>query len=215
MVVFHRISDNMQHSNVKCTFMTMANHSMNQVFIRSINTTLTSIIPVFAMLLFGSETLKDFAFAMVIGLLAGAYSSIAIACPLFAMWKTHEPKFKKLEKKYGTQVGRFAFAHGSIAATPVAAEAPAVAADAAAPAVEPASAAHTATEKPKGASAGHGAVLTGAQKAKAQRAAQRKKKAGRPAKAQQAALDEPEIRIVDKEKFDKQGGKGEPGGESK
>lgn len=215
VVVFHRISDNMQHSNVKCTFMTMANHSMNQVFIRSINTTLTSIIPVFAMLLFGSETLKDFAFAMVIGLLAGAYSSIAIACPLFAMWKTHEPKFKKLEKKYGTQVGRFAFAHGSIAAAPVAAETPAVAADAAAPAVEPASAANAATEKPKGASAGHGAVLTGAQKAKAQRAAQRKKKAGRPAKAQQAALDEPEIRIVDKEKFDKQGSKGEPGGESK
>lgn len=220
VVVFHRISDNMQHSNVKCTFMTMANHSMNQVFIRSINTTLTSIIPVFAMLLFGSETLKDFAFAMVIGLLAGAYSSIAIACPLFAMWKTHEPKFKKLEKKFGTQVGRFAFAHGSLAPA-AAAPAPAPTAEAAAPAPVPAetsadaaSTSAPASAKPKKAASGNDAVLTGAQKAKAQRAAQRKK-AGRAAKPEKAEPDEPEIRIVDKEKFDELGNSDEPGGESK
>ena len=77
-----------------CSSATMAmtpNHSMNQVFIRTINTTLTSFIPVFAMLLFGGETLKDFAFAMAIGLIAGSYSSIAIACPLYCMWKTREP----------------------------------------------------------------------------------------------------------------------------
>ncbi len=114
VVVFHRIDDNMQHSELKCTFMTMANHSINQVLLRSINTTLTSIIPVIAMLLFGSETLKDFAFAMTIGLLSGAYSSIAIACPLYAIWKTREPKNAKLVKKYGAQVGRFEFAHGAL-----------------------------------------------------------------------------------------------------
>ncbi|WP_288071170.1 protein translocase subunit SecD, partial [Adlercreutzia caecimuris] len=67
VVVFHRINDNMKGEDIRCTFMTMANHSMNQVFIRTINTTLTSFIPVFAMLLFGGETLKDFAFAMAIG----------------------------------------------------------------------------------------------------------------------------------------------------
>lgn len=114
VVVFHRINDNMQHSEIKCTFMTMANHSINQVFLRSINTTLTSMIPVFAMLLFGSETLKDFAFAMTIGLVSGAYSSIAIACPLYSIWKTHEPKNVKLVKKYGTEVGRFEFMHGAL-----------------------------------------------------------------------------------------------------
>ena len=113
VVVFHRISDNMQHSEIKCTFMTMANHSMNQVFMRSINTTLTSIIPVLAMLLFGSETLKDFAFAMTIGLLAGAYSSIAIACPLFAIWKTRESKNVRLVKKYGAAIMHFEFARGA------------------------------------------------------------------------------------------------------
>lgn len=113
VVVFHRINDNMKGEDIRCTFMTMANHSMNQVFIRTINTTLTSFIPVLAMLLFGGETLKDFAFAMAIGLIAGSYSSIAIACPLYCMWKTREPKFAKLQKKYGTEIGRFEFDHSA------------------------------------------------------------------------------------------------------
>ena len=86
--------------------MTMANHSMNQVFIRTINTTLTSFIPVFAMLLFGGETLKDFAFAMAIGLVCGSYSSIAVATPLYAIWKTREPSYKRLAAKYGDEVGK-------------------------------------------------------------------------------------------------------------
>ena len=110
VVVFHRINDNMKESDVKCTFMSMANHSLNQVFIRSINTTLTSFVPVLGMLLFGGETLKDFAFAMSVGLIAGSYSSIAVATPLFAMWKSHEPKNAKLVKKYGTDITRFSFA---------------------------------------------------------------------------------------------------------
>ena len=58
--------------------MTMANHSVNQVFVRTINTTLSTLIPVVAMLLFGGETLRDFAFAMTIGLVCGSYSSIAV-----------------------------------------------------------------------------------------------------------------------------------------
>lgn len=109
VVVFHRIDDNMKETDIKGTFMTMANHSVNQVFLRSINTTLTSLIPVLAMLFFGGETLKDFAFAMAIGLVLGSYSSIFVATPLYAMWKTREPKYAKLEKKYGSEIGRFEF----------------------------------------------------------------------------------------------------------
>ena len=123
VVVFHRINDNMKAESIRCTFMTMANHSINQVFIRTINTTLTSFIPVFAMLLFGGETLKDFAFAMSIGLIAGSYSSIAVATPLYCLWKTREPKFAKLQKKYGDEIGRFAFdrsASAAIAQVPLA-----------------------------------------------------------------------------------------------
>lgn len=110
VVVFHRINDNMKESSLKCTFMSMANHSINQVFIRTINTTLTSFVPVFGMLIFGGETLKDFAFAMAVGLIAGSYSSIAVATPLYAMWKTREPKNAKLIKKYGSDVQLFTFA---------------------------------------------------------------------------------------------------------
>ena len=110
VVVFHRINDNMKESKVKCTFMSMANHSLNQVFVRTINTTLTSFIPVLGMLLFGGETLKDFAFAMAVGLIAGSYSSIAVATPLFALWKSREPKYAKLQKKYGSSITRFTFA---------------------------------------------------------------------------------------------------------
>lgn len=115
VVVFHRINDNMKEADIKCTFMTMANHSVNQVFVRTINTTLTSFIPVLAMLLFGGETLKDFAFAMTIGLLAGSYSSIAIATPLYALWKTREPRYAKLQQKYGDEVGLFEFEHAGSA----------------------------------------------------------------------------------------------------
>lgn len=120
VVVFHRINDNMQETDIKCTFMTMANHSINQVLVRTINTTLTSLIPVVAMLLFGGETLKDFAFAMTIGLVCGSYSSIAVATPLYAMWKTREPRYAKLAKKYGPEIGRFEFAHPSVSAPVVA-----------------------------------------------------------------------------------------------
>lgn len=110
VVVFHRITDNMKLATVKSTFMSMANHSINQVFIRSINTTLTSFVPVLGMLLFGGETLKDFAFAMAVGLIAGSYSSIAVATPLFAMWKTREPQNAKLQRKFGSAVQLFTFA---------------------------------------------------------------------------------------------------------
>jgi len=99
IVVFHRMRENSQRL-VKQTFMSMANDSINQVFMRSLNTSLTSLIPPLVMLFFGGETLKDFAFALVIGLLAGAYSSIGVASPIYAMWKEREPKFQALKKRY-------------------------------------------------------------------------------------------------------------------
>ena len=101
IVVFHRIKEN-SIGLVKQSFMSMANESINEVLIRSINTTLTAVIPVMVMLFFGGSTLKDFAFALTIGTVSGAYSSIGVAAPLFAIWKETEPKFKALAKKYAT-----------------------------------------------------------------------------------------------------------------
>ena len=85
----------------------MANHSVNEVLIRSLNTSITSLIPVVAMLLFGGETLKDFALAMTVGLIAGAYSSYAIATPIYVIWKTRETRYAKLQHKYGDTVVRW------------------------------------------------------------------------------------------------------------
>lgn len=99
IVVFHRIRENSQRL-VKQSFMDMANDSINQVIVRSLNTSVTSLIPPLVMIFFGGETLKDFAFALVIGLIAGAYSSVGVASPIYAMWKEREPKFQALKKKY-------------------------------------------------------------------------------------------------------------------
>ena len=53
------------------------------------------------MLALGGSTLKDFAFAMLVGELLGTYSSFAVASPLLSIWKTSEKKWKRLEEKYG------------------------------------------------------------------------------------------------------------------
>jgi SecD/SecF fusion protein len=101
IVVFHRIKEN-SRGLVKQSFMGMANRSINEVLVRSINTTLTSLVPVVVLLLFGGATLKDYALALTIGLTSGAYSSIGVAAPIFAMWKETEPKYAALAKKYAS-----------------------------------------------------------------------------------------------------------------
>lgn len=116
VVVFHRINENVKEAKVKATFLSMANHSINQVFIRTINTTATSLVPVLAMCLFGGETLQDFAFAMAIGLISGSYSSICVATPLFCAWKSREATFAKLRQKLGAAVELFTFASTPVAA---------------------------------------------------------------------------------------------------
>jgi SecD/SecF fusion protein len=98
IVVFHRIRENTQ-SLSKTTFIQMANDSLNQVLARWVNTGLSSLIPVVCLLLLGGETLRDFAFALTIGLVSGAYSSVAVASPLYAMWKEREPRYLALAKK--------------------------------------------------------------------------------------------------------------------
>ena len=99
IVVFHRIKENSQ-GLVKQSFMSMANESINEVLVRSLNTTFSSLIPVVVLLFFGGSTLKDYALALTIGLAVGAYSSIGVAAPLFAMWKEREPKYAALAKKF-------------------------------------------------------------------------------------------------------------------
>lgn len=98
IVVFDRVRENAPGLKAD-TYSTMVNSSINQSLRRSINTSLTSIIPVTSILIFGGETLKDFAFALLVGLASGAYSSIFIASPILAMWKETEPRYAALRKK--------------------------------------------------------------------------------------------------------------------
>ena len=73
--------------------------SLNQVLMRSVNTSLVVLLPILSLLLFGGETLKDFAFAMFIGTAIGVYSSIFLAAPLLAVLKKREARFRQLEQK--------------------------------------------------------------------------------------------------------------------
>lgn len=103
VVEFHRINENAARTSdgTHRTYYQIANYSVNEVLVRTINTTITSLVPVVAMLILGGATLKDFAFAMAVGLILGGYSSFGVATPLLAMWKTHEKKWAKLEAKFG------------------------------------------------------------------------------------------------------------------
>ncbi len=72
----------------------IVNSSLRQVFTRSVNTVLTTLIPVFCLLLIGSEAIWNFSFAMFLGLLSGFYSSLYIAAQLWLVWKGKELKQK-------------------------------------------------------------------------------------------------------------------------
>jgi hypothetical protein len=79
----------------RAPFATFANVSLWETFRRSLATTFITLLPVASLLLFGGDTLKDFAFALLVGVASGAYSSIFIAAPLLTMWKEREPEFAR------------------------------------------------------------------------------------------------------------------------
>ena len=103
IVIFHRINKNAS-PNMRCSLKTCANQSVNEVIMRSMNTSITSILPVLLILILGTDTLYDFAFAMFIGMVLGFYSTIAISSPVYTLWKTRNPAYAKLEKKYEYEV---------------------------------------------------------------------------------------------------------------
>jgi preprotein translocase subunit SecF len=98
VVIFDRVKDNAHTLGQpgRRTILELVNASLNEVLYRSLNTTISSILPVGALLfigaqLLGANTLQDLALALFIGLLVGAYSSIFVAGPLYAHWKASEP----------------------------------------------------------------------------------------------------------------------------
>lgn len=80
IVVFDRTRENLPKS--KESFAETVNHSLNQTFVRSITTTVTVLLSLLAVLVFGGSSIRDFALALIIGVFCGAYSSLFVASPL-------------------------------------------------------------------------------------------------------------------------------------
>jgi SecD/SecF fusion protein len=78
---------------------------MSEVLTRSLITGLSSVFLVSVLYLFGGATLQDFAFAMMIGLLSGTYSSIFIASPVLTHWKEREPAYRRRRERIEEQMG--------------------------------------------------------------------------------------------------------------
>jgi len=100
VIVFDRIREN-GPKMTRASYGDMVNRSIWETLTRSINTTLMTLIPVICLLLFGGSTLKDFAFALLVGVASGAYSSIFIASPVLTLLKEREPRYRKLAAKAG------------------------------------------------------------------------------------------------------------------
>ena len=94
IIIFDRVRENIPLMK-RGSFRTLANVSLWETIPRSLATTLITLLPIISLLVFGGDTLKDFAFALLIGIGSGAYSSIFIAAPLLAVFKEREPEYAR------------------------------------------------------------------------------------------------------------------------
>ena len=113
IVVFDRIDENAKALAVTGdrTYSTMVNDSMNQVLMRTLNTSITALLPILSLLVLGSlilgaTTLQEFALALFIGLASGAYSSIFIASPALALLKEREERWRTVRARVERLGGR-------------------------------------------------------------------------------------------------------------
>lgn len=100
IVTFDRIRELYKKTKVKTydDLKSIVNRSLQQTFTRSVNTVLTVVFCVIALMVFGSESIRNFSIALLIGLISGTYSSLFIAAQLWMMWK-----WKEIQKKSNTK----------------------------------------------------------------------------------------------------------------
>jgi SecD/SecF fusion protein len=94
IIIFDRVRENIPILR-RASFATIVNMSLWETIRRSLATTFITLLPVGALFFFGGATLKDFAFALLVGVTSGAYSSIFIAAPLLTVWKEREPDYAR------------------------------------------------------------------------------------------------------------------------
>ena len=108
IVVFDKVQDNVRHfSGARVPMADIVNVSTNQVLMRSINTSVSSLLPVVSLLVFGAGVfgavaLREFAIALLVGMLTGAYSSLFVATPLLALLKQRETRYAELVGSHQT-----------------------------------------------------------------------------------------------------------------
>ena len=94
IIIFDRIRENIPLMR-RASFRVLTNVSLWETIPRSLATTFITLLPITSLLVFGGATLKDFAFALLIGIASGAYSSIFVAAPLVAVLKEREPEYAR------------------------------------------------------------------------------------------------------------------------
>jgi SecD/SecF fusion protein len=104
IIVFDRVRENVAKMQ-NAAFSQIVNRSMSEVLTRSLATSLCTLLPIVSLLLFGGSTLKDFAFAMLVGVASGAYSSIFIASPVLTHWKEREPVYRRRRARIAAEFG--------------------------------------------------------------------------------------------------------------
>jgi SecD/SecF fusion protein len=104
IIIFDRIRENVPLMR-RASFRVIGNVSLWEVLPRSLATTFITLVPVGALYFFGGDTLKDFAFALLVGIGFGSYSSIFLAAPLVAVFKQREPEFAKRRDDLGALEG--------------------------------------------------------------------------------------------------------------
>jgi SecD/SecF fusion protein len=105
IIVFDRIRENMPRMP-RAAFSQIVNRSMSEVLTRSLATSFSTLLAVTSLLVFGGATLQDFAFAMLVGIASGTYSSIFIASPVLTAWKEREPGFARRRARIAELGGR-------------------------------------------------------------------------------------------------------------
>ncbi len=94
IIIFDRIRENIPLMR-RSPFATIANVSLWETIRRSLATTFITLLPIICLEILGGATLKDFAFALIVGVTSGAYSSIFFAAPLLTIWKEREPDYAR------------------------------------------------------------------------------------------------------------------------
>jgi SecD/SecF fusion protein len=105
VIVFDRIRENAPIMRTS-RYRAIVNRSVHETLTRSIITSVLTLLPVLALFLFGGDTLKDFSFALLVGILSGGISSILISAPLAALWKEREPDAQKRERREAKKAAR-------------------------------------------------------------------------------------------------------------